>query len=305
VTPEAYCTNFETEPNDDLDIANPYNLGETINAWHAYSEIVQPDVIDQLGGEYDVYAFDPPTIGYMTLETLSAAPGVTDTFVALYVGPDPVGNYFYFGFFNDDGGEGLLSRLALPPLPPANDIFGGLAPDAKYLLAVNSAFVQQDYPYQLTSTFTPLFAPETEPNDVVSGGTPMDVTPGDSISAEIGAGCDYDMFKVNLAEDAFVTFETSGYTDTTMQLVNCETGDLVHAGYCDDDSGMGTSSKIQGCLPAGDVCVRIRGFSAFTTGDYDFSARLESTGCVALDPPLVDADNAFNCAQPGAFETCP
>lgn len=57
-------------------------------------------------------------------------------------------------------------------------------------------------------------------------------------------------------------------------------------------------------MAAGDVCLRVRGFSAFTTGDYDFIARPGGT-CTATDPPLVTAGQDFTCSQLGAFETCP
>ena len=123
-------------------------------------------------------------------------------------------------------------------------------------------------------------------------GTTMDVFAGDTISATIGDTCDVDSFKTTLLKPTFMTFETTGLVDTVMEIVDCETG--VDVAFCDDDRGVGVASQIQGCLPAGEYCVSVRGFSAFTTGDYNFKIRAGSE-CPAADPPLVSADGAMGC----------
>jgi hypothetical protein len=304
VTAEAGCPDWETEPNDTFTMPTRITLGEPINAWHAYSR-AQEGLGDQVGsfyGEEDIFAFNPPTVGTWVMETESYDPNLTDTFMALWAGPDGDGNFLFTGFFDNNGGEGALSRIEIPfPLPPAPDLFG--VPEAEYLLVIDSNWLTQDYPYTLATEFTAAAVPESEPNDILSGGTPMAIFPGNAISASIAEGCDYDMFRVQLIEDTFVTFETAGFTDTTMQIVDCQSAALMY-NACDDDGGTATASRIEGCMPAGDVCLRVRGFSAFTTGDYDFIARPGGT-CTATDPPLVTAGRDFTCSQLGAFETCP
>jgi hypothetical protein len=295
VTPESRCDNWEVEPNDSLLDPMDITLGDTIHAMSSHSR-AQENLGENLGsfyGEDDLFAFNPPALGVMTLETTSYDANRTDTYIALYIGPDPVGNFLFSGFANDDGGDGVLSRLALPPLPPAPDLFGGFAPDAQYILNVNNAFLSQDYPYSLTTSFAGLAASESEPNDVFAGGTPMLVQMGDTINAEIGGGDCGDMFMFEIDEDGFISVQTRGFTDTVMQMVDCETG-AEFLNTCDDDGGAGVGSKIEGCMAAGTYCMRVTGFNVNTFGDYDLTVN-RTGGCVALDPMLITYDDGIGC----------
>jgi len=299
VTAESECEGWEVEPNDSFLSPQTIQLGDTVNAWHSYTR-AQENLGDQLGGFYgedDLYAFNPPSVGVMSMESHSYDPnnGETDTYFTLWIGPDPNGNFLFSGFADDDGGEGVLSRLELPPLPPAPDLFGGASPDAQYILQVNSAFLTRDYPYSLTTDFAGLAASESEPNDVFAGGTPMLVRPGDTVTAEIGGGDCGDMFMFQMDEDGFITAQTRGFTDTVMQMVDCESGAEVFSA-CDDDGANGTNSRIEGCYAAGTYCVRVTGFNANTFGEYDLTIN-RTGGCQALDPMLLTFDDGIACAD--------
>jgi hypothetical protein len=118
------------------------------------------------------------------------------------------------------------------------------------------------------------------------------------VKASIGNGDCADMFRVELAEDTFITAETRGFTDTVMQQVDCETGAELY-GACSDDNGNGVNSKIEGCYQAGAHCFRVTGFNQFTFGEYDLTVN-RTGGCVALDPMILEFDNGIGCDEDAA-----
>jgi hypothetical protein len=106
-----------------------------------------------------------------------------------------------------------------------------------------------------------------------------------------------------LATNTDINFYTEGI-DTTMQLVNCDTGEVLG---CDDDSSPSGSfaSGITGCLagPA-DYCVRVRGWGS-TSGSYGLEVQ-GTEGCTVSGP--LTSDYGFACADfPSStgFDTCP
>ena len=310
VVPEALCTNFEVEPNNGFLTPNPITLGDTINAMYNYSTSTTTRTNSRgtfvvPANDSDLFSFNPPAPGgVMTFATDSHNSNFTDTFLELYVGPDPGGNFLFLNQTDDDGGENLLSLLTTPFLPPAPVLFGGLAPDAEYLLHVTAAFFQQDYPYVLHTSVAAGATPESEPNDVSDGGSPMEIVPGGKVNAFISP-CDYDTYKVQLAEATLMDFHTEGPMDTMMEIVDCSTAEREYALACSDDfGGHSLNAGISGCLAAGTYCIRVKGVSAWSEGPYDFEAAALSTGCPAIDPPLISAGMDFGC-RTGEFGVCP
>ena len=145
VRPLCACP-MEIEPNDSFLAPMQINLGDTIHGIYDFaSRWPLPDS--------DLFAFNPAgPICNMTFETTGYNPTEVDTALVLYIGPDAAGNFYFTGFLDDDSGSGLLSTLALPPLPPAPDIFGGTAPNAQYILDVTSSGLHPNFPYTLMTS---------------------------------------------------------------------------------------------------------------------------------------------------------
>jgi hypothetical protein len=283
---EVSC-NYEVEPNNDFPDATPLTLGDTVHGIYDF-QATNPF------SDSDLYSWDVDEESLVNFETLGYDSMAVDTGLELFVGPDDAGDYFDTGVSDDDGGTGFLSALSLI-VPPASQLLGNTSADADYFLNVTSFFYNPNYPYTLTSGISAVPAMESEPNDTC--GTANAIELGDSVSGSIGASCDYDSYKLTLTGDTFVTVATDGAADTALELRDCSDDSVL---ACDDDSGPGLLSLVDGCLPAGDYCARVRAFQG-GTGAYEINVS-GTGGCVPTDPPSVSGDGAFTCLD---YDTCP
>ena len=226
-----------------------------------------------------------------------------DTFLQMYVGPSDTGTYYILSdLADDDGGPGYLSALAAI-LPPADELLGNTVADANYFLDVTTGYPVTDFPWALYTSVEPYTPPsfdEVEPNDTCDIGN--EALLGDTLTASIDPACDYDAYNLSLAESRYVVFETEG-GDTTIKLTN-SAGDYLG---CDDD-GNGLASRIEGCLPADDYCLRVRAYSSSGTIEaYDINVT-DMGSCVPTDPPTTIYDELYRCdnaQEPNEFDNCP
>jgi hypothetical protein len=287
---EVQCT-FEVEPNGDLNAPNHLTLGDTVHGFFDFSTTF-PDQ------DSDLWAFDVDEDQLVTLETDGYDGYACDTYFQLIVGPDDGGD-FYLVASDDDGGAIWLSKLEFI-LPPASDLLGNVTADADYILNVTSAFLNPNFPYTLNTSAADLPTVHVEGDDTCAGeGAANPVAIGDSVIAEINPTCDFDAYKLSLSGSAFVSVATTGGGDTTIQLVDCGDNSVL---ACDDDGGPGLLSLVQGCLPAGDYCVRVRAFSGFATFNYGLEVS-GAAGCTPTNPPTVIGDGLFTCAS--GYDVCP
>ena len=195
----------------------------------------------------------------------------------------------------DDGSfEILLAREQQPGnwLP--------LEADANYVLNVTSNFYNTNYYYELEMTVVNPPAAETEPNDDPASANDLSV--GQTISARIDTGCDVDAFHFELETDTFITLTTPTGGDAAIQLVPCDEAANVLA--CDDDSRGALLPLIDGCLPPGDYCARVRAFSSAATFEYDIELR-GTSDCLATDPPTLSGDRSCRLERRyGLDEVC-
>jgi hypothetical protein len=308
-----YRCAFEVEPNNGPNSDNPLTLGETMSGFQEYSVFLGlPGGNDPQGSSWfftdpDWFSFDVDEVSIAAFATDGYDSYLCDTNLDLYVGPDDDGFYYYTGVSDDDGGPGWLSEMAVI-MPPANDLLGNEVADADYFLDVTSLWLNTNFPWDLYSAVQVYVPPvtETEPNDTCATANVAD--PGQPYVADIDPTCDYDSFTFTLTEDTYVVLETNGASgDTTMLL---EGAGAAYLG-CDDDGGPGLFSRIEGCLPPGDYCARVRAYSGFSTiADYDFTMTPQGS-CAPTDPPTMVYDELYRCDGSGyagtqdEFNTCP
>jgi hypothetical protein len=127
------------------------------------------------------------------------------------------------------------------------------------------------------------------------------VQPGDTVRAAISPACDFDHYKLTLAQATWVSIELTGADDTALQLFDCGSG-AVQA--CDDDSGEGAMSRIEGCLPAGEHWIKVRAFDGGSSFNYGFHVR-GGGGCLPDDPPTLSSDGCPNGDLAVDFDSCP
>ena len=305
---------FENEPNNGPNVGNYLELGETVNGFNEVSVFIHGDnggnapPFQWFNQDPDWWEFDTAA-GETTLaifETTGYDIYLCDTTLLLYVGPDDNGDFWYTGVFEDDSGPGWLSLLAVT-MPSADELLGNTVADASYWLDVTSWWFNANFPYTLFTYGEVYVEPdlEVEPNDTCDVGNAVAV--GGSITADIDPGCDFDSFTYSLTEDRYIVLETdtggSSYlTDSTMAVYL--NGDYL---ACDDDSGTSSSlaSRIEGCMPAGDYCARVRGYGSGTViTPYEFT--IDDLGpCAATDPPDIPSAGLRCDGGQAEFETCP
>jgi hypothetical protein len=290
---EVQCP-FEVEPNNDFELStNAIELGDTVFGIFDFSEAAPFQ-------DSDWYSFDVEGETLATLWTDGYDSYAVDTAFQLAIGPDDNGDFFLLAT-DDDGGAGFLSVLEVI-IPPANELLGNVSADADYLLNVTSFYLNPNFPYQLNTqgSAAPAVHNETDAaGDCDTEGAANPVAIGDSLLASINPTCDFDAYKLTVTENTFVSVATDGGGDTTLSLYDCSDDSLL---ACDDDGGPGLLSLVEGCLPPGDYCARVRAFSGFATFDYGISFT-GTAGCSPTDPPTVVGDGLYTCSS--GFDTCP
>ena len=282
---------FEQEPNNAFEDAKPIELGQRIGG--IYDFVVTNPYADD-----DLYRFD---VDESTTLRLEGAVRHSSRSIALelFVGPDDNGD-FYFLFYPLDGDDrfGFSSTFSLTlTFPPASAFLGNEIADADYIANVTSFYYSPNFYYEFEISVIEPLASETEPNDSPADANTISV--GQRLSARIDASCDIDTYRFELEQETFVTLSTPAGGDAAIQLVPCNEATTVLA--CDDDSGGAMLPLIDGCLPAGTYCARVRAFAAGDTFAYELEFT-GTAGCMATDPPAMSGDNAFICLD---FDSCP
>jgi len=125
--------------------------------------------------------------------------------------------------------------------------------------------------------------------------------------------CDIDAYRISVTENTRISFFTEGdpaLTDTAIQLENCDDGQFI---ACDEDGQYAANgtywSILEGCLPPGNYCVRVRAWSGlgpeFGLNEF-YKIKFKGTaGCDPSSDPVV-GDGASSCrvgGSRGPFDT--
>lgn len=103
---------------------------------------------------------------------------------------------------------------------------------------------------------------------------------------------DEDFFLLTPAEDGVMTLETTGGTDTYMELYDAGSGTKITE---DDDGGSGGNARIRQTVRAGSRYIaKVRGYSG-ETGSYSFRAQLVPQ--VRISPDEYEEDDSFDSAK--------
>ena len=107
--------------------------------------------------------------------------------------------------------------------------------------------------------------------DVAAGrDNPIRVETGGQVSRTLTQGGE-DWFSIQAESDSILILETTGSTDTFIELYSGESGESLGS---DDDGGEGNNARISRFAVAGSrFMVKVRGYSRTTSGQYTFRAR--------------------------------
>lgn len=187
-----------------------------------------------VAGEVDLFRFEIPTFGPYTLETT----GPSDTFITLYGPNDSTAQLAA----NDDGGDNLNSRISMT------------LSSGTYYLRVRLYSSNRTGSYNISARAT--------------GGVtiPQLSVGGQPINGAISAQSESDLYQFEVTNGGTYTIQTTGTTDTFLNLFgpNSQTVGLAS----DDDSGTGRNSRLRLELAPGNYFVAVRHYSAFGTGAY-------------------------------------
>ena len=187
--------------------------------------------------ERDLYSFTVTTAGSYAIETS----GTTDTFVSLF-GPDSETTRIAS---DDDSGPGTLSLLV-------QDLLVG-----EYFVRVRHFSPARTGPYGISvRSHTNALQLQVD---------------GAEVQGNIAQQAESDLYIFNVTTAGEYAIETSGSTDTFLDLFgpNSDTDRISR----DDDSGPGLLSRIQESLAVGTYFVRVRHYSETQTGAYGVRIR--------------------------------
>jgi tyrosinase len=190
-------------------------------------------------GEMDVFRFDVNSFAAFTIETT----GPSDTFMTLF-GPNDATNQVAL---DDDGGESLNARLT------------------RTLSAGTYHVMIRLFNPNLTGSYS--IQVSTETNATI----PELVVDGPAINAAISVQQESDLYRFQITRQGTYTIETTGITDTFLNLFG-PNSQLLEVGG-DDDSGANLNARVQMQLVPGEYFARVRHFSQFGLGDYSISVK--------------------------------
>jgi tyrosinase len=221
-----------TPDPDDLDTGNEINSTELIvNATATNAQISTP-------GEEDKYYFDVTEFSPFNIETS----GASDTTLTLF-GPDNETSQIAF---DDDGGNNF------------NSLISRSLPSGRYFMSVRLFNAAATGSYQISVT---------SPEGTGSGTTIPEISVnGTSLNSEITNAEEIDIFSFTASTQGLYTIETTGTTDTYMNLFGPNSQSLPITE--NDDSGINRNSRVQVQLTEGEYFVRIRHFSQTGVGAY-------------------------------------
>ncbi|MDR2370688.1 MAG: PPC domain-containing protein [Treponema sp.] len=112
------------------------------------------------------------------------------------------------------------------------------------------------------------------------------------VNRTIHSSGDEDFFLITPGGDGSLTLETTGDTDTVMELYDVGSGDLISE---DDDGGSGSNARIRRNVRAGNRYIaKVRAYSD-NTGSYGFRAWI--AGQVRILPDEYENDDDFSSAK--------
>ena len=198
-----------------------------------------PEINAQIGtaGEEDKYYFETAEAKSLTIETS----GDSDTTLTLF-GADNSTNQIAF---NDDGGDRFNSQI------------NQSLPAGRYSVSVRLYDPSTTGDYQVS----------VRSRSSVS--TPQIPINGTALDADIVNAAEIDLFRFVIQTPGLYTIETSGSTDTYMNLFGPDSQSQAIAE--DDDSGASRNSRLQQQLNVGEYFVRIRHYDSAGTGAYKIS----------------------------------
>jgi len=184
----------ETFPAADVDVWGPFNVGPEPEE---YTIEVFPQIINAFG----------------------------DSELQLWAGPSDTGDYVMVAADADTGKPN--SRINMILSPP-NDVLGNTVAQAGYYIVVSTDPTQPvpNWWYAMRVLTPRVDASDTEPNNfdpqvveyrgntIITGEIDAPVASGTSPTAI----CDFDRYEYTLNEPQFMTFVTSGFTDTVLNL---------------------------------------------------------------------------------------
>lgn len=256
---------FETEPNETLEDANFMETGT--------NTIYGISLNNTFPTDNDIFTFTLTEACYAVVETVGADCYWSDTLLVL---ADSSGATIAYDY---DGGEGYCSKVE------ANLDAG------TYYVAVrrDGTYVTWSFVYGVMVTCSAPPAMEVEPNDTCATANAAAI--GDAIMGSITAG-DLDHFMLTVPEDMYVEIESSGASgDSVIEVWSADGSTFIG---CDDDGGAGLFSLFECCLPAGDYCVVMRGYSAYSTIS-SYTIEFRNGGTCTPGAPLVCPSTGLGC----------
>jgi len=201
-----------------------------------------PPVSASIGraGEVDIFTFEVSAAGNHVIETQ----GTTDVVMGLY-GPD---DSEVFITEDDDSGAGQNSRIA-------RDLSAGT-----YYVRL------RHYSSSSTGNYSISVGASAGQSAV-----PTITVNGPAVAGEISAGNERDMYTFTAANSGSYTIETAGSTDCFITLHGPGNPNTLIAQ--DDDSGLGTNSRIVASLAPGAYFIQVRHYSPAGMGPYNISVK--------------------------------
>lgn len=192
-------------------------------------------------GEEDKYHFKVTNFSPFNIETS----GASDTTLTLF-GPDDETIQIAF---DDDGGNNF------------NSLISRSLPSGLYFMSVRLFNAAATGSYKIAVTTS-----EGTGSGAIIPEIPIN---GSALTAEITNAEEIDVFSFTASTQGLYTIETTGTTDTYMNLFGPNSQSLAIAE--NDDSGINRNSRMQVQLSAGEYFIRIRHFSPAGIGSYQIS----------------------------------
>ena len=242
-------------------------------------------------GDQDFFRIDIGVAGSLTLESS----GTTDTYGILYDGDGAELAR------DDDGGTNQNFRISRESLAPGTYYLllraFGPAVSGDYSLTVSGSAQPPVDAFQFESASAEE-ASSTADDHGDDSATATPVAIPSTTEGDLGAG-DKDYFRIDIIEAGFLTFETTGSTDTYGTLYDSD-GDVIDE---DDERGPRPNNfRIEDALVyEGSYFLEVRGYSSGTTGEYSLrvTGDARGPGTPAATAPAV----SINAIPSGDEET--
>jgi len=246
---------------DDWDSPVEYVIGANSNA-AVLNRAITPD-------DEDFFLLIPDRDGRLTIETT----GSIDTYMYLYdyETEEELAD-------NDDGGTGANARISY-------NVEAGVA----YIAIVQGYSSSTSGSYGFRAYLT-VREDSSGWNNPITHEVSENEESADAVNYTITRGFE-NYYLIVPAVSGRVTIETTGRTDTYMELYDADTRELLDQ---NDDGGTNYNARIRFSAAAGGrYIVMVKGYSSNTTGAYGFRAFYAGNNLAAADQYEPDDDPAF------------